>query len=58
MKKIEESKALLEVWDWKESAYRKVAHLDLDAALKKRLADCIQTAKELNIPTGHASPQR
>lgn len=58
MKKIEESKALSEVWEWKESAYRKVAHLDLDAALKKRLDDCVRTVKELNIPSRRASSSK
>ena len=58
MKKIEESKSLNEVWKWKESAYQKVAHLDLDAALQKRLIDSIQTVKNLNIKTIHSSSHR
>jgi hypothetical protein len=58
MTKIEESKSMREVWEWKESAYRKVAHLDLDAALKKRLEDSIRTARELNFPTKYSSLQR
>jgi hypothetical protein len=39
------SKALEEVWEWKEICCREVAHLDLDEAIKKRIADADETAR-------------
>ncbi len=42
MKKTCDSKAMREVWKWKDEAYKEVAHLSLDAALKKRLDDCVR----------------
>lgn len=47
MKKTEESKALREVWEWKDQAYREVAHLDLASALRKRLEDSMRNARNL-----------
>jgi predicted XRE-type DNA-binding protein len=44
MKTIEESKALKEVWEWKDKAYEEVKNLDIKSALEKRLSDAIRTA--------------
>ncbi|MCX7046066.1 MAG: hypothetical protein NTX50_11350 [Candidatus Sumerlaeota bacterium] len=49
IKKIKESQALLDVWKLKENAYKKVAHLEIGAAIEKRLRDSIETAKKLNM---------
>jgi hypothetical protein len=54
-RKTKESKALNEIWEWKENAYRKVAHLDLDEALNKRLDDSIKTVKRLRGKTEKTS---
>jgi len=50
--KAKDSKALREVREWKARAYSEVADLDLDAALRKRLQDSVETARRLNIPMG------
>ena len=48
--KTEDSKALLEVREWKAQACMEVKDLDLDAAITKRLRDAIETTRKLNIP--------
>jgi len=48
-----ESKALTEVWEWKEAAYREVEHLDIREALRIRLYDSIATVKKLGFDTTH-----
>jgi hypothetical protein len=49
MKKIKDAKALREVWEWKEKAYREVEGLELDEALKRRIQDSLETSRKLNI---------
>ena len=49
MKMIKESKAQLEVWKWKDIAYREVKNMDLKSAIRKRLEDSIETAKKSRI---------
>lgn len=43
------SKALREVWDWKDECYREVAGLSIRDALKKRLADASRKAAKLGF---------
>ena len=47
MTRARESKAQLEVWEWKEEAWREVCHLDIRSAIQKRLQDSMETAKRL-----------
>jgi hypothetical protein len=47
MKRIKDSKAQLEVWRWKEEAWKEVAHLDLGEAMRRRLMDSVRTADAL-----------
>lgn len=58
MAEIKESKALLEVREWKAAAWREVAHLPLDEAIKKRLADSAKTAARLgfHVPKRQEKP--
>ena len=49
MSSAKESKAMLEVRDWKAVAWREVAHLPLDAAILKRLEDSAKTAERLGF---------
>lgn len=49
MKTSKISKALLEVWDWKESAYKEVKNFDRETALRKRLETSLQTAHRLGF---------
>ena len=44
--KINDSKSLLEVWNWKEKAFKEVENMDLKDALKKRIDDSISLAKK------------
>jgi hypothetical protein len=46
-----ESKAQIEVWEWKEIAYKKVENLDLKEALMARLEKSAVTAEKLGIKT-------
>jgi hypothetical protein len=46
-----ESKALLEVWEWKETAYKEVENMELKRALKERMDKSIITAEKLNFKT-------
>ena len=39
-----ESKSLLEVWKWKDDAYKEVENLNLEEALKQRIK------KSFNVP--------
>jgi hypothetical protein len=48
--KENESKALQQVWEWKDRAYKEVEHLSTDQALKKRLEDSLQTVYQLELP--------
>ena len=43
-------KSLLEVIDWKEQAYREVAHLPRKLALSKRIKDSARTVESLGFP--------
>jgi len=54
MKKTKDSKAQLEVWRWKEEAWREVEHLDLAKAMQKRLKDSVRTAGALRIGRSRA----
>ncbi|NUM37062.1 MAG: hypothetical protein HUU50_21175 [Candidatus Brocadiae bacterium] len=49
MNNIKESKSLLDVYEWKESAYQEVANLPLDEALEKRIEDSMKMAKKLGF---------
>jgi hypothetical protein len=44
---MRESKAQLEVWEWKREAWEEVKHLDLRSAIRKRLRDSASTMKQL-----------
>lgn len=43
------SKALEDVWNWKDACYRDVAHLPFREALRKRIEDSERTARELGF---------
>lgn len=49
MKTVKESRALTEVWEWKDAAYREVENLDIETAMKKRLSTSVKTAKKLGF---------
>lgn len=49
MNKLKTSKALLEVWAWKDECYRDVAHLSLEAGLARRLRDSRRAADSLPV---------
>ncbi len=49
MKINEESRALTEVWEWKEDAYREVEGLDLETALNKRLNASLETTRTMGF---------
>ena len=49
MTRIKESKAMIEVREWKKAAWSEVAHLPLDEAIRKRLADSAKIAKRLGF---------
>ena len=48
--KKNEPKALCEVWEWKEKAYKDVEHMPIGEAVKKRLEDSLQTIYKLGLP--------
>ena len=58
MAEMKESKALLEVREWKAAVWQEVAHLPLDEAISKLLEDSAETAKRLgfHIPTREEKP--
>lgn len=43
------SKAMTEVWEWKEIAYQEVKNLSIKDALRKRIEDSIKTAESLGF---------
>ncbi len=49
MIEAKESKALLEVREWKAAAWRTVAHLPLREAIRKRLADSAKSVERLGL---------
>ena len=49
MAKIKESKALLEIREWKAAGWREVAHLPLDEAIQKRLDDSAKSVERLGF---------
>ncbi len=55
MKRNEDSKALKEVWQLKDDAYKAVEELPLAAALHARLATSIATAAQLGFGKAGAS---
>jgi len=46
-----ESKAQIEVWEWKEIAYKEVENLGLKEALRARLEKSAVTVKKMGINT-------
>jgi len=58
MAEIKESRALLEVREWKAAVWQEVAHLPLDEAISKLMADSAKTAKRLgfHIPKRQGKP--
>jgi hypothetical protein len=57
MKRIKESKALTEVWSWKEEAYNEVKHLDIEAAVSKRIEGTLATTHRLGFTLSHIRPK-
>lgn len=54
-----DSKALYEVWEWKDRAYQDVKHLSPSEAIQKRLADSLHTVRQLGLPLSekvHGTP--
>ena len=49
MSKTKVSKALLEVWKWKDECCREVAHLPRRKAISALLRNAERTARELNL---------
>lgn len=49
MKKIKASRSLMDVWEWKDDAYKEVMNLDIDIAIKKRLETSLKTTKALGF---------
>jgi hypothetical protein len=49
MKIDKASKALQDVWKWKDACYREVAHLPFRDALRKRIQDSERAARELGF---------
>jgi hypothetical protein len=43
------SKALTEVWEWKELAYEEVKHLPREQAIRKRLESSLKTVHQLGL---------
>jgi hypothetical protein len=54
--KLKVSKALLEVWEWKDQCYREVAHLPRRQALQTLMRNAEETARKLNLGLKPASP--
>jgi hypothetical protein len=44
-----EEKALLEVWEWKEKAFKEVENLELKQALKERLKSSVRTSQKFGF---------
>ena len=49
MKKSKISKALLEVWQWKEKCYSEVKNLPIEKAIEKRIEDLYKTVKRMGF---------
>ena len=45
------SRALDEVWEWKDAIYREVKHLPAEKALRKIMENAARTAKEVGFNT-------
>lgn len=58
MNSIYISKALRDVWKWKDEAYREVAGLPAREAIEKRLHDSERTARELGFYPTDPEPRR
>lgn len=56
MTNVNESKAMLEVREWKAAAWREVAHLPFREAVRKRLADSAKVAERLGFRYAPATP--
>ncbi|MBI4723318.1 MAG: hypothetical protein HY769_10075 [Candidatus Stahlbacteria bacterium] len=55
MKKSKVSKSLLEVWEWKDLAYKEVETLPIEEAIKKRISDSLKATKIMGF-TLHRKP--
>ena len=55
---LKESKAMKEVWAWKDACYLEVAHLPLEAALSKRIKDSKKTLESIGLHLPMASSPR
>jgi len=49
MKKSKISKALLEVWQWKDECYNEVKNLPIEKAIEKRIEDSYKTVKRMGF---------
>ncbi len=49
METIREPKVLRDLWDVKENAWKRVAHLEFDDAIRKRLDDSRRRTLELGF---------
>lgn len=49
MKKNKVAKSLLEVWEWKKSAYREVEDLPTEEAIIKRITDSVKTTEIIGL---------
>ena len=49
MKKNKVAKSLLEVWEWKNLAYREVKDLPLEEAIKKRISDSLKITEMMGF---------
>ena len=58
MSELKVSKALLEVWEWKDAIYQEVKHLPTKQALRKIMENAEKTARKLNLGLRPASPSR
>lgn len=58
MQSAPESKAMLEVREWKENAWERVAHLPLDEALEMSLRNSIEAAEKAGFSASKVTPNR
>ena len=49
MTEIKVSRSQLEVWEWKETLWKEVAHLDTKVAIHKILSDSIETERKFGL---------
>ncbi|MEK6794439.1 MAG: hypothetical protein AABZ39_06665 [Spirochaetota bacterium] len=58
MKTTEESRAMLEVWEWKEKAAKEVESYDLKTALAMRIKTSMETVHALGLPVVDGKPNK